>query len=179
MSILLICGPKHAGKTTVLREMSSLLPEGEYYDLDELVAGRTGKTPRALYREGEALFQKAEAEALAGLMGESPVRRVIAGGGGLIDNAGALPFLAPGRIVPVYLALSPSEAWRRIRAAGPLPPFLETASPERTHAILHERRAAAYLSLVLRLGGWAVQAEKKAPKLIAREIASLILERGL
>ncbi|MDR0997648.1 MAG: hypothetical protein LBL70_01155, partial [Treponema sp.] len=69
MEIILLTGPKHSGKTSAGRALVRLLaektdPAASFIDLDELVEDRTGKSPRALYREGPEIFRKAEADAL-------------------------------------------------------------------------------------------------------------------
>jgi shikimate kinase len=146
----------------------------EFIDLDDLVTHQTGKGPRVLYQEGPDLFRKAEFEALASLMGQSSALRVVAAGGGLIDNEAAMRLADTDDVVVVYLAVSAATAWNRIRAEKSLPPFLNTETPEATHRALHERRAAAYCAFVQRKHGWVIQAEDKSPRTIAEEIAGII-----
>jgi shikimate kinase len=191
MAILLICGPKHVGKTSAGRALAALC-HCEFIDLDELVTRQTGKSPRNLYEEGPEQFRKAEAGALAHLMGrlpdgppsggrlphgQPPALRVVAAGGGLIDNDAAMRLVNSGDVVMVYLAVSAATAWDRICAEKSLPPFLNTETPEVTHRALHERRAAAYLASIASGGvqrGWVIQAEGKTSHTIAGEIAAII-----
>ena len=167
MRSIFLTGPKHSGKTSVGRALASLC-SGAFIDLDELVTERTGKSPRTLYGEGPELFRKAEAEALAAVIDSVAAGpRIIAAGGGLIDNSGALALLAKTDApAPVYLSVSAETAWKRISAAGELPPFLNTGNPRETHRVLHERRAAAYRQLARLL----IDAEGKSHETIAREI---------
>jgi shikimate kinase len=178
METILLVGPKHSGKTSAGRALVRFWtekndPAAVFIDLDELVEERTGKSPRALYREGPEIFRKAEAEALRnifdrtgdrdenrpGLSGVPGDKRgagllVLAAGGGLADNGEAMDLLkssAPGRsgrIFTVYIEVSPETAWERIEAAvekgGELPPFLKTENPRETHRRLHQRRGAIY-----------------------------------
>ena len=173
MPILLLCGPKHVGKTSAAYVLSALC-RCEFIDLDELVTRQTGKSPRALYQEGSDLFRKAEFEALASLMRQSSTPRIVAAGGGLIDNEAAMRLVDSNDVVVVYLAVSAATAWDRIRAEKSLPPFLNTETPEATHRALHERRAAAYRAFVERKHGWEIQAEDKSSRAIAEEIAGII-----
>jgi shikimate kinase len=173
MSMLLLCGPKHVGKTSVACVLGALC-RCEFIDLDELVTRQTGKSPRVLYQEGPDLFRKAEAEALASLMGQSSALRVVAAGGGLIDNEAAIRLVDADDVIVVYLAVSAATAWERIRAEKSLPPFLNTETPEATHRALHERRAAAYRRLVQRKHGWVIQAEDKSSHTVAEEIVSIM-----
>jgi shikimate kinase len=153
---------------------------GTFIDLDEFIAGKTGKSPRTLYVEGAGIFRKAEAEALGDLLaaGKSAGPRIIAAGGGLIDNPEALGLLEKaGTVAVVNLEVSVKTAWDRIvRAAEKdgLPPFLQGPDPEAAHRALHERRAAAYRE-------WApftVSGEEKSPREIAEEIYGLVRRYG-
>jgi shikimate kinase len=186
--IIIITGPKHSGKTSAGRALADFL-KAPFIDLDELIENQTGKSPRVLYKEGVPVFRDAEAAALESLLTEgetlsgtadgSPRIRVIAAGGGLIDNPAALAVLehsGPAAIT-VCLAVPTETAWERISAAaresGELPPFLNTVNPRETHAILHQRRERAYRE-------WAaitVQAGGKSAGEIGREIADLVCPR--
>jgi shikimate kinase len=183
MDTIFLCGPKHAGKTRAGRALAALV-SGVFIDLDEYIEAHTGKSPRTLYREGPAVFRKAEAEALehllappdrppgnaAGHDGGTP--RIIAAGGGLIDNPEALSLTE--KAITAYIEVSAETAWERIfRAARQdgLPPFLDTKNPRETHRALHERRAAAYRT-------WAritVQGEGKTPEEIAGDLLRQII----
>ncbi|MDR2786157.1 MAG: shikimate kinase, partial [Treponema sp.] len=157
---------------------------GKFTDLDERVETRTGKSARALYREGPGIFRRAEAEALAALLAENapdaacppaaPALRVIAAGGGLAGNGAALsllrqpgPYRAP---LLVYLDVSAETAWARIgeeaAKTGELPPFLDTENPRETHRRLHERRASLYREIA----GLVIDAGQKDPAALAEEI---------
>jgi shikimate kinase len=169
MRFIVLVGPKHSGKTSAGKALASLLSCG-FVDLDELIAQKSGKSPRALYNEGPEIFRKAEARALAALL-ESEMTGtssflVIASGGGLVDNPDALSVMGRFPITSVFLDVSAKAAWERIRAEGELPPFLRTEDPEGTHRTLHERRAAAYRQLA----SLAIKADGKSPLEIAREV---------
>jgi shikimate kinase len=133
------------------------------------VEQRTGKTPRTLFKEGPGVFREAEAGALAEIL-RSPERLVVAAGGGLIDNGGAMGLLEKSRnVFIVCLEVSAGTAWKRIlktAAGGELPPFLQSADPGETHRQLHERRALAYRKIARVI----INAEDKSPGAIAGEI---------
>jgi shikimate kinase len=162
---IVLLGPKHAGKTTIGRELAKLLGSS-FIDLDELIEVRTSQSPRALFKESPETFRTAEFQALKSLLSCPPaggdtagrdnapvqsrrIPAVIAAGGGIIDNSSArdLLFTTEGLFL-VSLEVSAETAWERISAAaersGELPPFLDTENPRETHRLLHERRTAAY-----------------------------------
>ena len=184
MESVFLTGPKHSGKTSAGKALA-LLCSCDFIDLDELISRRTGKSPRQLFIEGPAIFQKAEAEAASSLAGPGgscaeQIQRVIAAGGGIIDNPDAVATLKKSGAAVVYLNISAAAAWRRIADSkdGELPPFLRTENPQETHRALHERRAAAYL----RLADIVIEAEGKTPKEIAAEILTVshtVKPRGL
>jgi len=169
MRFIVLMGPKHSGKTSAGKALALLLSCG-FVDLDDYIAQRSGKSPRALYGEGPEIFRKAEAEALAALFESgaagSSSSLVIASGGGLVDNADALSIMGQFQIISVFLDVPVKIAWERIRAAGELPPFLRTENPEETHRALHERRAAA----CRQLASLVIKADGKSSTEIAREI---------
>jgi shikimate kinase len=168
MKDIILMGPKHSGKTTTGKALA-LLFSCDFIDIDELILQRTGKSPRQLFSEDPAIFQKAEADALAALAdSRGAKRRIIATGGGLIDNGEALSILKKSGAVMVYLDISAEGAWDRIAAGGELPPFLRTENPRETHRALHERRAAAYLQIA----NIVIETEGKSQQERAAEIFS-------
>ena len=168
MEDIFLTGPKHCGKTGAGKALA-LLCSRDFFDLDDLVAQRTGKTPRELYNEGAEIFREAEADALAAFMNSDLKSRVAALGGGVIDNPRAAAMMKNAPML-VYLDLPANIAWRRINCAGELPPFLKTENPAETHRVLHERRAGAYR----RIAKIIIDAEGKTSEEIAVEILSRI-----
>ena len=166
MKDVFLIGPKHSGKTSAGKALA-LLCARIFIDLDVLVTQRTGKTPRELYNQGPEIFRKEEADALAALVKSGRKERVIALGGGVIDNPRAISMLEDDAML-VYLDISADSAWRRIVNSGDLPPFLKTENPKETHCALHERRAAAYR----RIARIIIEAERKTCEEIANEIFS-------
>ena len=173
---IFITGPKHSGKTSSGKTLAHICSL-EFIDLDELIFQQTGKTPRQLFLESKAAFQKAETDALKFIFknsndGSGSSRRVIAAGGGIIDNPEAAEILKNTDGIIIYLDISAHTAWSRIvnSNGGELPPFLKSDNPQKTsediHRELHERRAAEYL----RITGIVIKAEGKTPEEIAAEI---------
>jgi phosphatidylglycerol:prolipoprotein diacylglycerol transferase len=188
--IIVLVGPKHSGKTSAGKALAEKLG-CPFYDLDACIEQKTGKSPRTLYSEGEAVFRRAEAETLRALLvsmdgnkarldGAAPAdsradsRAVLAAGGGIIDNPEAFSLLGDSSFpVLVYLELDAATAWSRI-SASPLPPFLVNggngATPRDTHRLLHEKRAKAYKAAA----SITIEAGAKRPEAIAGEICDLL-----
>jgi shikimate kinase len=168
---IVLLGPKHAGKTSA-GSFLARSRRGEFIDLDGLMEQQTGESPRALYRADPGRFREAELRALEAALDSSaaPVR-VIAAGGGIIDNDAAVELLKTSGAGLVYLEVSAETAWERIARSGAgLPPFLNTENPRETHRKLHERRAAAYK----RLSHITVSGEQAAPDAVGGEIDRLL-----
>jgi shikimate kinase len=187
---VILIGPKHSGKTSAGRALA-LLCGGDFTDLDECIEERAGKSARALYREGPGIFRQAEAEALAALFAGNaraaagappkPAPRIIATGGGLVDNEAALSLLRQPearRALLVYPEVPAETAWARIGKSasetGELPPFLDTENPRETHRLLHERRASSYR----KIAGLTIDAGRKPPAALAEEILRHLTRRG-
>jgi shikimate kinase len=139
-----------------------------------------GRAPAGMLRETaphdmpEETFPEPERGILPGKGGTSPIR-IIAAGGGIIDNPKAMALLKrPGGPLLIYPEVSAETAWARIclsvRAGKGLPPFLDTGTPRETHRQLHDRRAAAYKDCA----HLTVAAGEKTPETIGREILSLL-----
>jgi len=148
-----------------------LLYSCSFIDLDEQILQRTGKSPRQLFSESAVVFQKAETDAMEAVASDGIKEgglRIIAAGGGIIDNTEAVAIIKKSGVTVVYLNISAAVAWERIAnpAKGELPPFLRTENPQETHRTLHERRSAAYLQLA----DIVIEAEGKTSKEIAQEI---------
>ena len=176
MNDIILTGPKHSGKTSAGKALAEL-NACDFIDLDEHIIQITGKTPRQLYTESPALFQKAEVEAFSAISFTENNQRIIAAGGGIIDNPEALAALkrlqSAKTAIVVCLNISAEKTWQRITnsAGRELPPFLQTENPQQTHRALHERRAAAYLQLA----DIVIEADGKLPEQIAAEIQSMCL----
>jgi shikimate kinase len=169
---IILVGPKHAGKTSAALALAKLRG-GMFIDLDELIEKQTGKSPRDLYTISPHVFWEAETGALKTALasGDNP-GRIIAAGGGIIDNQDAMDLLkTTGGIALVYLEVSPETAWKRIyRSKDGLPPFLNTGNPRDTHKKLHLRRGEAYKTV----SQITISADRKSPDRIGREIYRIL-----
>jgi shikimate kinase len=148
-----------------------------FIDLDAHIEERTGKNPRELYAEGADYFRNRETEALGAALSPAAasVGRILAAGGGIIDNAEAMKLLEGYRAGTVYLEVSAETAWERI-SRGELPPFLNGGNPREQHRLLHQRRSGEYA----RYAALSIRGEGKTPEETAKNILlALIRFKGL
>jgi shikimate kinase len=151
-----------AGKTTVGRELASLLGY-EFVDTDTAVESLEGRSIEELFRErGEGYFREKEWEILA----STALRHhlVVATGGGL--------FLAPMHRhfirrhgAAVWLDVSVEEAWSRCASTGGRPLF---TTPEELASLLDSRRSR------YELAEHRVDVDGRTVSDIAREIEALL-----
>ncbi|MBQ5384662.1 MAG: shikimate kinase [Treponema sp.] len=96
MKSIILMGIKHCGKSTQAKLLGKEF-KMPVYDTDNLIEDETGFSPREIFtNDGEAAFKEAEAQACAHLKEEllkSGKSAVIATGGGICNNAGAVEIL--------------------------------------------------------------------------------------
>jgi shikimate kinase len=173
MKDVILTGPKNSGKTSAGKILASLC-SCDFLDIDEFIFLYILQNPRQLYAENPEYFKKAEAGVIAALFEPPPsnkndsYQRVIAAGGGLIDNMEACAIIKSSGAVVISLDISASAAWRRIANSldGELPSFIDKDNPQESHSVLHERRSAAYREFA----NIVIKAEGKTPQEIASEI---------
>ncbi len=143
---IVLAGIKHCGKSAIGRELAGRLGV-PFLDSDvELLrkAPPGAESVRGLYRRlGADGFRRFEAEVIAALAA-APAPRVLALGGGAVENA----FIAPETLRRlgelVWLDLPDEVAFARIAAEG-LPPFLETAAdPAAEFRRINDRRREGF-----------------------------------
>jgi shikimate kinase len=182
--MIVLIGPKHSGKTSIGRELAGLLAV-PFYDLDALIENQTGQTVRSLYNSGPEIFRHAEEAALREALSLSAPDRskdnaggdtgILAVGGGITDNPGALTLLQQGGYhTIVYLDIPAEIAWQRIVREGELPPFLQAETPEASgekHRLLHQRRSEACRTIA----HVCLPAGEKSPAELAAKIRGMVL----
>lgn len=128
-----------AGKSEVGRTVARVLG-WRFADADAEVERRSGMTvPEIFAREGEAGFRRREAAVVEELLDLSECV-VVPGGGWAASGPDRLTGL-PADTLSVWLRVSPEEAVRRARAAGPGRPLLDGAADPvaRARRLLEER----------------------------------------
>jgi shikimate kinase len=175
MRIIFLTGPKYSGKTSAGKALAAFCG-CIFTDLDSVILQKTGKSSGQLFSENPEILKKAEVDALSDIMSSKGVERewrVVATGGGIIDNPEAAAILANAGSTVIYLSISADTAWQRICTAGELPPFLQSENPQEIHRTLHERQAAAYA----KLANITISTEGKTPEETAKEIYVTLITR--
>jgi shikimate kinase len=159
---IFLIGFMGAGKTTVGRELARVL-EYDFFDLDELIAKRVGKSVQQIFAElGEEEFRRLENEAIRSC--EELTRAVVALGGGAYGSEENRAWLR--------------EFGRTVWLDCPLEICLRRLSGDKSRPLLGGQDAMGEL-LEQRRGGYAeadcvVQTGERTPEQLAIEIAKLL-----
>ena len=166
---IILVGLPGAGKTTVGRLAAALLG-AEFTDLDDVIAGRAGKSiPEIFAQQGEAAFRALEASVGAEVFARPPA--VIAVGGGFVaDPVRRRLALASGLVI--YLRISPGSAAGRLAGMTGRPLLDGRNTPERLAELLAQREAA-YLE-----SPYSVTTDGLGPDQVASAVATLARQRG-
>lgn len=142
---------KHSGKSSIGRRVAARLGrpfidlDAEIEALDEREHG-TARSVRTIYADsGETEFRRLEAAACAAVRPGA----IVATGGGICDNQGALAAMADG--LRLFLDDDCETLCRRIFAKG-IPAFLDTRDKEEARSrfrALYARRTAIYRRLAV------------------------------
>ncbi len=165
---IFLIGPMGVGKSTIGRQLASLL-RMEFEDTDHEIQRRTGvDIPTVFDFEGEEGFRSRERAVVEALTQGSGL--VLATGGGVVldqDNRRSLA----GRGVVVYLSCSPEQQYRRTKQ-GHSRPLLQTEDPmNRLRDLMNEREP-----LYLEIADLVVSTEKRSAGVVAREIVKRLKE---
>jgi shikimate kinase len=157
VTTLQLLGMKHTGKTSIGR-LWAQRRGWDFYDLDNLLETKAGggRTSRQIFLdEGQAGFQRYEAEAAAFMAGRLAQGRVVlAWGGGTITNPAAVEVLRPEGIL-VALTDRCEVLYERILRGG-RPAFLSEERPWEDFQEIYKKRTALFEALTpyrIDLGG--------------------------
>lgn len=155
---IVITGFMASGKTTIGRELATLI-ERRFVDSDDVIVERAEATiPQIFAREGEAGFRAIEKEVCRDLAAQRDL--VIATGGGmLVDPENRAAMLKSGLVVCLDAPADLIRQRMRVSTNRPLADDWE---------ILFEKRRAAYEAIPHH-----VDVSEKTPRAIAEEIVAL------
>ena len=163
---LILIGPMGAGKSTIGRQVSSLL-HYEFVDSDHEIEERSGADiPWIFDVEGEEGFRKRESAMIEELTQLSHI--VLATGGGAIMREDNRRAIAAGGIV-VYLRATVEQQLART-SRDQNRPLLQTSDPRSVLTKLMEVRDPLYKEIA----DYVVETEQGGVKDVASKIASLV-----
>ena len=112
---IFLCGFMGAGKSTLLETLSQGNRECQLIDLDKELCKRHYGSPERFFSEGEKVFRRRERRLLLEVLEQRQMmRRVVALGGGALENGrNLLDILASGGIL-VHLEVPFEICWQRI-----------------------------------------------------------------
>lgn len=161
-----LVGPMGAGKTTIGKLLAQQLGY-PFKDSDREIEERTGADiPWIFDVEGEAGFRQREVAVLADLALQGQL--VIATGGGIVMREENRECLKSAGIV-FYLTASTEQLLERT-AKDKRRPLLQVADPESRIRELLSIRDPLYAEVATHI----IDTEKRAPKLVAQEMAALV-----
>jgi len=148
MPVIALGGIKHTGKSTVGRIVSEL-KSLDFKDLDDLILPLLPHSwsIRRWYREkGARAFMEVEQNALRDFLStEDPARlKILALGGGTLENPGALKLLKDSKTRILVLNEEENVLYKRIILKG-IPPFLDSENPESSFSELYKKRKQTLL----------------------------------
>ncbi len=163
---LILIGPMGAGKSTIGRQVSSLL-HYEFVDSDHEIEERSGADiPWIFDVEGEEGFRKRESAMIEELTQRSHI--VLATGGGAVMREDNRRAIAAGGIV-VYLRATVEQQLART-SRDQNRPLLQTSDPRSVLTKLMEVRDPLYREIA----DYVVETEQGGVKDVASKIASLV-----
>ena len=168
-SIALI-GLRGSGKTSVGRELATLLGE-DHVDTDDIIAERAGQPIAGIFEaEGEEGFRKREREAIAQVV-QNPPEVISVGGGAVVDEQNARLLKSAATIV--WLTAPVEVLWRRI-ADDPDAASSRPALTDRPGLEELEHLSAARAPLYKRIADFTINTNDRAPRDLAAEIAGFL-----
>jgi shikimate kinase len=159
-----------SGKSVVGRALALRL-EWDFFDFDEEIKQREGQPLSTVASEAGKDYLRQVERALTEEVAQQP-RLVIAPGGAWITQPELLESLGPATLA-VWLKVSPSEAYERIRASTEEHPWHDQSNPvDRIGDLMRERES------LYRLADLSVPTNWRTPEAIAFEIEQIVRTRG-
>jgi shikimate kinase len=163
VSSIFLTGFMGAGKSTVGRELASLL-QWEFVDLDDRIEQRAGKTiPEIFTLRGEPYFRQLEHHVLQTIMNARFANSIIALGGGTIAQPCNIPLLTSSQSPLVFLDAPFEELLARCGRSTNRPLF----RTEQDFRALYQHRLPYYCQAHFRLHTSGKSAVELAQEIIA------------
>lgn len=169
MNIILI-GMMGSGKTTIGKELSNIIKNYKYVDVDEEIERSTQKKISDIFlQHGEKFFRMLENEKIKKICSQD--NQIISTGGGAFESEiNRQIMLSSGTVI--YLQTTPEEIFNRIKNeninAGKKRPLLKNFSIERISQLINEREKNYKKAKII------IDTTGKTPYNIAQEIMGVI-----
>lgn len=159
-----------AGKSVVGRALARRL-EWDFFDFDAEIKEREGKPLSVVATEAGQDYLRQVERALTEEVAERP-RLVIAPGGTWITQPELLESLGPETLA-IWLQVTPSESYERIRASSDDHPWKDHTDPlDRIGELMRERES------LYRLADVSIPTDWRSREIIAFEIEQIVRARG-
>lgn len=169
MNIVLI-GMMGCGKTTVAKELSKLLTNYKYVDIDEEIEKSTQKKISEIFlRHGEQFFRMLETEKIKHFCKND--NQIISAGGGAFEREENRLNLSKNGMV-IYLKTSPEEIYTRIKSETHRPLLNKNFSVEKITEIIKLREPNYSKAHKI------IDTNSKTPYNIAKEIIGVLNDRS-
>lgn len=160
---IILIGMMGCGKTTIGAELSRILPDYDYVDIDNKIEKSTQKKISDIFlQRGELFFRILETEKINDFCTKEK-SQIISVGGGAFENKNNRDIMFKTGIV-IYLKTSPEEIYERIRHETHRPLLRKNFSVENIRDIMEKRETNYKLADII------VLTDKKTPQEIAQEI---------
>lgn len=159
-------GMMGCGKTTVSKELSKVLPDFLYVDIDEEIEKSTGKKISEIFlKYGEPHFRMLESEKIKKVCEKE--NQIISLGGGAFENPQTRKLLEKTSVT-IYLKAAPQEIYNRIKEEVHRPLLRKNFSVEKINEILEKRK------INYEKASKTIDTNGKTPDNIVKEILGVI-----
>ena len=139
MKIIVLCGIKHSGKSTLGKKTSDAL-NAVFFDIDAIIEKNENMSVRELYlSQGKNAFIAAEKKATETILSELEKYNknqiaIISTGGGICDNENAIELLKNQNALFIFLDIPQEIAFERIqfkaKQTGSMPAYISNKNPK-------------------------------------------------
>ncbi len=163
-------GMMGCGKTTIGKELSKVLPDFSFIDVDEEIEKSTGKKISEIFlKYGEPHFRLLETEKIKKIC--EGKKQIISLGGGAFENPETRKLLEDTSLT-IYLKASPQEIYNRIKQEIHRPLLRKNFSVEKIDEILKKRK------INYEKASKVIDTTGKSPENIVKELLEVINDKS-